>query len=71
MGAPKKYPAGRPFVVEGRSRAGAGVWRELDRAATPEEAAELFEGAPREHPGCAEFRITHLGEVINFAGLGT
>jgi hypothetical protein len=64
MGAPKKYPAGRPFVIEGRSRAGAGPWRELERAATREGAAELFEVAPREHSHCAEFRVTHLGEVI-------
>jgi hypothetical protein len=65
MGAPKKYPTGRPYVLEGQSRAGG--WRELDRAATRAEAFDLFDGAPREHPSCAEFRVTHLGEVINVA----
>jgi hypothetical protein len=61
MGAPKRYPAGRPYILEGELR---GVWRELGQAATQAEAMQMFEGAPAAFPNYLDFRVRHLDVIL-------
>ena len=64
MGRPKSYPTGKPYVLEGELRSRVGAWRELDRAATRDEAICLFDRAIRDYPDCGHFRMSHLGETL-------